>query len=311
MKRLLKSLLVVLVFPIFAAGIEQIAEVTHPQLGEMSGIVASTYEDIYWVHNDSGDSSRIFAIKANGSVVLPRLITTLFPNRSTDAWEGYSIDNAWHQDWEDIAIDNGVLFVADVGNNLNARRDLGVYVVNEPNPYNVHKTRAVKFLPIRYPDQLQYPATRWHFDCEAIFTFGGKLYFLTKHRESGKLITWEPGTKLYRLDTLHTDQDNVLTLVDHHSAVTSVTAADISPDSDRLAILTYGRLWVFDRPTHGDKWLQSDARVLDFDPDFIQQNEGVAFETNQSVLISNENRAIFRVSLDALSPIGSSNNTTD
>ena len=55
MKRLLKSLTVLLIYPVCAADIEQIAEVTHPQLDEMSGIVASTYEDIYWVHNDSGD----------------------------------------------------------------------------------------------------------------------------------------------------------------------------------------------------------------------------------------------------------------
>ena len=243
MKRLLTSLSALFICPVFAADIEQIAEVTHPQLDEMSGIVASTYKDIYWVHNDSGDSPRIFAIKVDGSVVLPSLVTVLFPDRSSDRWEGYSIDNAWHQDWEDIAIADGTLFIADVGNNNNSRRDLGVYVVSEPNPNYVHKTRAAKFLPIRYPDQLQYPAKQWHFDCEAVFTFEGKLYFLTKHRQPGKPMAWEPGTKLYRLDTRHTDQQNVLTLVDHHSGITLATGADVSPDSDRLAILTYARLW--------------------------------------------------------------------
>ncbi len=302
MKRLLTSLSALFICPVFAADIEQIAEVTHPQLDEMSGIVASTYKDIYWVHNDSGDSPRIFAIKVDGSVVLPSLVTVLFPERSSDRWEGCSIDNAWHQDWEDIAIADGKLFIADVGNNNNARRDLGVYVVNEPNPNYIHKTRAAKFLPIRYPDQLQYPAKRWHFDCEAVFTFEGKLYFLTKHRQPGKPMAWEPGTKLYRLDTRHTDQDNVLTLVDRHSGITLATGADVSPDSDRLAILTYARLWVFDRPLHEDKWLQSSARVLDLDRNLVQQNEAVVWETNDSLLITNENRAIFRVSLDALTP---------
>ena len=62
MKRLLTSLSALFICPVFAADIEQIAEVTHPQLDEMSGIVASTYKDIYWVHNDSGDRPRIFAI---------------------------------------------------------------------------------------------------------------------------------------------------------------------------------------------------------------------------------------------------------
>ena len=47
MKPFLKSLSILLICPIFAAGVEQIAEVTHPGLGEMSGIVASTFEDVY------------------------------------------------------------------------------------------------------------------------------------------------------------------------------------------------------------------------------------------------------------------------
>jgi hypothetical protein len=34
----------------------------------------------------------------------------------------------------------------------------------------------------------------------------------------------------------------------------------------------------------------------------LRQNEAVAWETNESLLITNENRAIFRVSLDALTP---------
>ena len=302
MKRLLTSLSALFICPVVAADIEHIAEVTHPQLDEMSGIVASTYKDIYWVHNDSGDSPRIFAIKVDGNVVLPSLVKVLSPDRSSDRWEGYAIDNAWHQDWEDIAIADGKLFIADVGNNNNARRDLGVYVVNEPNPNYIHKTRAAKFLPIRYPDQLQYPAKRWHFDCEAVFTFEGKLYFLTKHRQSGKPLAWEPGTKLYRLDTHHTGQDNVLTLVDRHSGITLATGADVSPDSDRLAVLTYARLWVFERPLNEDKWLRSNARVLDLDRNLVQQNEAVVWESNDSLLITNENRAIFRVSLDALTP---------
>ena len=113
-------------------------------------------------------------------------------------------------------------------------------------------------------------------------------------------MAWEPGTKLYRLDTHHTDQDNVLTLVDHHSGITLATGADLSPDSDRLAILTYSRLWVFDRPLNEDQWLQSNARVLDLDRNLVKQNEAVVWETNESLLITNENRAIFRVSLDAL-----------
>lgn len=285
-----------------AAAMERIARVEHPALGEMSGIVAASQPGVFWVHNDSGDEARIFALRPDGSVVVPNVFSLLFPGAGTDEWPGYAIDNAWQYDWEDIAFADGVLYLPDVGNNDNARRDLGVYVVNEPNPFFVTKTRAVRFLPVRYPDQQAYPAVRWHFDCEAVFTHKGKLYFLTKHRQPGKALSWEPGTRLYRLDTAHTDRDNVLKLVDTHPAVTLPTGADVSPDGERLAVLTYTRLWVFEKPRRGDGWLGSAARVLDLDRSLVKQNEAVAWESNDSLLVTNEQRDLFRISLAELEP---------
>jgi hypothetical protein len=295
LKQLIPLIAAVLVFPIHAAQMTRIGVVTHPALGEMSGIVASSYPDVYWVHNDSGDEARIFAIHSNGEVVLPN-----WANTTAEEWGGYAIDNAWQYDWEDIALADGVLYLADIGNNDNARRDLGVYVVMEPHPVFVVKTRAVKFLPIRFPDQTQYPAEQWHFDSEAIFSFNEKLYFLSKHRQPGIPISFEPGAKLYRLDTSYIDRDNVLKLVDRHDRVTMVTGADVSPDAQHLAIVTYTHLWVFDRPRRGDKWLQSRARVLELDRDFVKQNEAIAWESNDSLLMTNENREIFRIPLSAI-----------
>jgi hypothetical protein len=300
MRLLVFAIAMLLVPAVRAAEVQLVSKVTHPALGEISGLVASSYPGIYWTHNDSGDEARIFAIKADAEVVVPRIFDILFPDSSRDEWPGYRIDNAWQYDWEDIANANGVLYLTDVGNNDNARRDLGVYLVNEPNPLFVTKTRALNFLPVRYPDQQQYPAKQWHFDCEATFTVDGELYFLTKHRQPGKALQWEPGTKLYRLTTRHTDRDNVLKLVDRHPAVSLATAADVSPDGQHLAILSYARLWVFDKPRRGDKWLQSAARVLDFDRSQVKQNEAITWENNETLLMANEQRQIFRIELGAL-----------
>ena len=49
-------------------------------------------------------------------------------------YPGVRLDGAANFDWEDIAIDGETLYVPDMGNNGNARRDLGVYVLPEPNP---------------------------------------------------------------------------------------------------------------------------------------------------------------------------------
>ena len=172
------------------AELELVGRLSHEALAEVSGIVKSARGDFYWVHNDSGDSPRLFAIDGEGTPLKPPWM----PIDLAD-WPGHAIDNATHFDWEDIALADGVLYVADVGNNGNARRDLGVYVVNEPDPLAIPRMRALSYLPVRYPDQEDHPGDVWHFDCEAVFVADGVLHFLTKHRQSRQIGEGAPGTK--------------------------------------------------------------------------------------------------------------------
>lgn len=284
---------------LLAAGAEMelIGRLSHEALGEVSGIVKSARGDFYWVHNDSGDSPRLFAIDGDGNPLKP----SWMPIELAD-WPGHAIDNATHFDWEDIALADGVLYIADVGNNGNARRDLGVYVVNEPDPYAIPKMRALKYLPVRYPDQDDHPGDVWHFDCEAVFVADGALYFLTKHRQSRQIGEAAPGTKLYRLDTDHTDVENVLTLIGRREDVSQVTAADVSPDGSRLAVATYTALWLFDQPEDGDDWLSGKAWRLDLDPAQAKQLEALAWEDAASLRLTNEQRDLFRAKIEDFTP---------
>ena len=70
---------------------------------------------------------------------------------------GVAISLAANFDWEDLTIADGKIFISDMGNNGNARRDLGIYIVNEPNPHAIEKTRILKHLPVRYADQETFP----------------------------------------------------------------------------------------------------------------------------------------------------------
>ena len=281
-----------------AGDVEMAGHVSHPGLPEISGIVKSSYGDLYWVHNDSGDAPRVYAIDANSRPVKPSYV-----RMSVNKWPGHRIDNAWHTDWEDIALADGVLYLADVGNNGNARRDLGVYAVNEADPRTVEKMRALKFIPIRYPDQRRFPAERWHFDCEAVFTADGKLYFLTKHRRPGEQASFEPGVKLYRLDTEHLDRDNVLTLVGRRQDVVLATGADLSPDATRLAVSTYNALWIFDRPETGDNWLAGDASRLKLKTSVAKQLEAIAWDDGSTLRLINEQGDVMRARVSEFSPV--------
>ena len=281
-----------------ADAVEVVGRVEHEALDEISGIVKSTSGEFYWVHNDSGDAARLFALDADSAVVWPP-----FMRVSESDWHGHSIDNAWNFDWEDIALADGVLYIADMGNNGNARRDLGVYVVNEPDPSAIPRMRTLKFLPIRYPDQQTYPAKRWHFDCEAVFVADGKLYFITKHRRPGEIGGFESGAKLYRLDTSFVDSENVLTLVGTREDVFLATGADLSPDGTRIAVSTYEALWIFDRPPHGDDWLAGPAWRLDLDRGVTKQLEAVTWDDAETLRLVNENRDVMLADVKAFTPV--------
>lgn len=283
------------------------AHVTAAPLTEMSGIVKSRRrDDLYWVHNDSGDSARIFAITAEGASVLPTYSKFSYygdvPEEGKEQWQGFEVLYADHVDWEDIAIDENYLYIADIGNNANARRDLTIYMVSEIDPTASTRTAVIKKLHVVYPEQTEYPPDQLYYDSESLFVSGGTLYLITKHRVSAGLFrqNWEAGANLYRLDTAFDDRPNVLTRVDNHPAMTAATGADLAPDGQTLAVLTPTDIYLFRQP-EGDQWFsQSEALRVPISPRAFKQAEGIAWENDDSLLITNEQGEIFRVRVSTL-----------
>lgn len=96
--------------------------VGNDDIDELSGLVASRrHAGVFWVHNDSGDDARVFAIDAHGKS-LAELV----------------LGGADATDVEDIALGKGaagapdVLYVADTGDNMKRRRSVQIYRVREP-----------------------------------------------------------------------------------------------------------------------------------------------------------------------------------
>jgi hypothetical protein len=271
-----------------------LARLEHPPMSEISGLARSYVPGVFWAHNDSGDEARVFAVDLEGHAVIPDYLKSRY---SDGSWPGLRILNAANVDWEDMAAADDMLYLADTGNNSNARRDLGVYYLPEPNPAAVAEARALGFWPIRYPDQAAFPGERWHFDCEAVFVADGKLHFLTKHRQPFQQAQWEPGTNLYRLDTHHTDRVNALTRVGGRQDVMLVTAAEMSPDGNRLAVLTYLGAWVFARPESGADWLAGDSVFYPIPRGVAKINEAVAWRDDTHLLIANEDRDLIELEI--------------
>lgn len=247
-------------------------------VSESSGLVQSrAWPGVFWTHNDSGDGSRIFAVRRDGSLVREVLV------------EGASAI-----DWEDIAAgEAGRLWVADTGNNGNDRRDLTVYGLPEPDPAGTGAVRADRVIHVSYPDQHAFPDRQArNFDAESLFWADGTLWLLTKHRSDLK-------TTLYRFPSL--DGDVVLERVqdfelggdpNHYGG--SATGADLDPTGRTLALLTYHALFLFDRPADGRSWLTGPVHRVDFDQSVLRQCEGVAWD-GDDVVLTNEEGRLFRL----------------
>ena len=228
-------------------------------VNETSGLALGSKTGNFWTLNDSGNPAELYEIDAVGNLIsqlkLPKL------NNS---------------DWEDLAQDTkGNLFIADVGNNSNQRKDLTIYKVNPKTPDNFETIR------LSYADQTAFPPLpdRRNFDCEATVWHQNKLYLFSKNRSKTNRYV-----KLYSIPD--SEGTYVATSSDSVYSKAMVTAADISPDGKTLALLTYGKVLLFDieedlnfnKPRHCIKTGKG-------------QTEAIVFVNNTDFVITNERKA--------------------
>ncbi|WP_341227285.1 hypothetical protein [uncultured Arcticibacterium sp.] len=231
------------------------------QVDESSGL-AKAENNAYWTHNDSGGSNKLFKINNRGHIV-----------------DSLEVLKARNIDWEELAKDDkGNIYIGDFGNNGNSRTDLVIYKVNNT------KTEEIRF---KYEDQNAFPALKKNFDCEAFFWFNGKLHLFSKSREENNRVT-----KHYILSD--TAGSYSISPKNEFPIEQQVTAADISPDKQSFILLTYGKLIFFG----------IENETIDFNNPLAciktkrKQTEAVIFETNESILFTNEQRELFRIKLD-------------
>jgi hypothetical protein len=209
---------------------ENVGPLGDPDVKELSGIAASTRNPgVLWVHNDSGDSARIFAIGENGRT------------RAT-----YTLSGATAVDWEDIARGPGPegssLFVGDIGDNSATRPEIVVYRVREPkvdgDAGNATLDR-VDALHLQFPDGAH--------DAESLLVDpeSGELFVITKGLGGGPVGIYRAPANLPHTTT--TTLERVGTLALPSGLPNAVTGADISPDGSKVAVRTYGSVLLWDR----------------------------------------------------------------
>ena len=239
---------------------------------ENSGIVKSrTAEDLFWLHNDSGDEPKIYPIHANGEdYKITRYAGDL----------GVTIAGAINVDWEDITVDDqGNVIVSDLGNNRNDRRDLVFYVIPEPAA-SAGRSTYIKRYFVRYPEQTAFPAPKdnFNFDCEGVFTINNTIHCFSKNR-SNQYST------LYRLDNPQNDELTTLTAFETIDVGGQVVGADASQDGKRLVLITYKAIWLFERTDLDSSFFDGSVYYAPYEAD---QVEAVCFGDQETLKMIDE-----------------------
>ena len=274
-------------YPPVRVEVDHVGHMNHDIITESSGLTASRqHKDVLWTLNDSGNSAKIFPLRLDGRLV-----------KSAES-AGITLEGAENFDWESMTSDDqGVLYIADSGQNFDFARTPIIYAVDEPDTLiGVNSVPVLRTIPYRYEDQSGFFMPRVEFDVEAIFYADQHLYLLTKGW--GKGVSNKGISKWYRLDEQRSGLDGTARLqarIDFGGAL--VTGAEVDPSGLRLAVLAKRSVWLFEREAQGQDWWKGSIRHLRTRD--IGVAEGICFYGDR-LYISTEEGELYAIRLENL-----------
>lgn len=251
----------------------RLAELQERAVEEASGLTFSRRNPgVYWTLNDSGNQPILYAFGLDGR------------SRGT-----LRLDGARNVDWEALHVGPGAggepaLYVADIGDNQAARREVVVYRVSEPplgdgaaKPAST--TQPAEAMTLTYPDGPR--------DAEALLI----------HPQSGELLivskSYAGAGRIYRLPrpfapgqraTLERAADIDLSSLGPLAG--AVTDAAVSPDGRKVSVRTYVAAIELDLPPGASLasiWANA-PRISRLDD--RQQGEGITYRADGGALLT-------------------------
>jgi hypothetical protein len=215
-------------------------------LMETSGLVASVRNPgLFWAHNDSGDSARVFLVDASGHV------------RGE-----YALSGATARDWEDIAVGPGpdasksYVYVGDIGDNAGSRGSVQVYRFAEPAApsagYFSRSVSGVEQFDLRYA-AISGSGTM-STDAEAMFVdpVDGSLYVMDKtlrtiSGQSRRTAVWRVQANRLKASSSPIVMDYLVAVRGRISGSSNKgpVGADMSADGGLIVAKTYSEVFLW------------------------------------------------------------------
>ena len=236
----------------------QVSELSDPRITESSGLAASVaHPGIAYTFNDSGHAPQVFAVDiATGKTVG---VT--------------SVEGVTWKDAEAISLWGGMLWVADIGSNLQTRTDQALYGIPEPGR-GIHRVRASRY-PLAFAGKAEF---------EAMAILPGRIDFYSKGWPSGVAYTVKAPLKK--------DAQNV---VFRTRRPTPAWTTDATTTANGRLVLVRGLVVVEVRDAATWKLRYSDVIPV------LQQGESITMEdSGRSYLIGSEgkNSPLVRIAFD-------------
>lgn len=247
-------------------------DLTAGPLKEVSGCAFSARDrNLVWVHNDSGDSPRIFAIDLVKKTVRPVTVT------DADA-----------VDWEDMAAGpHGSLVIADIGDNDAVRSSVTIYRI--PEPKRTDRSVAAVAQSLRFEDGPH--------DAEAVLVdpTDGAVLVITKSSTSAQVFVAE-GDVLRMVSSIGLDESGFF-------FPNLVTGADAFADGSGVVLRTYQSGYLL-RRKKGQPWRTVFAvKPEPFELPSVIQGESICVRTKDRVAFTtSESRGAKKIPI-ALTPV--------
>lgn len=195
-------------------------------LQETSGLAASKiHKDLWYAHNDSGDSPRVFAMSADGQL------------KAT-----FALGGAFASDWEDMARGPcqdpkaSCIYVADMGDNKKQRNDYKLYRFAEPER---EPSAEIAITPERF--DIRYPDGAHNAEALLVHPVTGHITIVTKTNEGPSPI-YEFTQALSAGTTIELKKVGEIAAP---KGSERFTGGAVHPNAKGILLRTYSSLWYY------------------------------------------------------------------
>lgn len=212
----------------------KVTDLDSNELKEVSGLAYSNQNKFFWAHNDSGNSSDIYALDISGKI---RIIVEL-----------KDIENV---DFEDISLrtynNKNTLYIADVGNNDYDRDQMYIYKFEEPVFPSIRNDFSEENIILKLKaDRLSFDVSNLDVNFEAMMVENstGKIFLIEKKKSKEAKIYFIPK---FNLDE-NTNKLSYFGKIDFGVyGKQEVLAIDISKDDKDILIKTKSSVFILDK----------------------------------------------------------------